>query len=60
MATFSMDPNGDHQVEVAGAEEQGVVVSVDLDDVREFVFYLEAGQDSKAPNDADCAAVGPD
>ena len=58
--TFLLDPHGHHEVQVAGAEDDGVVVSVDLDDLREFVLYLEAGQDAKAPNDADCAAVGPD
>ena len=58
--TFLIDPQADDLVKVAGAEEEGLVMSLDLDDMREFIQYLEAGQDSKSPNDADCAAVGPD
>ena len=43
-----MDSRTDETVKVAGAVDQGVVVSVDLDDLREFVQYLEAGLDLKA------------
>ena len=58
--TFLLDPEVDDEVKVAGVDDHGLVVSVDLDDLREFVQYLEAGIDMHAPNDADCAAVGPD
>jgi hypothetical protein len=58
--TFLLAPETQHCVEVAGAADDGVIVSVDLDDLREFMQYLDDGEDSQAPNDADCAAVGPD
>ena len=58
--TFLLDSEIDDAVKVAGVDDHGLVVSVDLDDLREFVQYLEAGIDMHAPNDADCAAVGPD
>ncbi len=58
--TFLMGENGEEAVKVAGAEDEGIVVSVDLDDLREFVQYLEAGTDVKAPTDADVTAVAAD
>jgi hypothetical protein len=62
--TFLFDPAAEESVQVAGADDhvdgQSLTLSVDLDDLREFVQYLEAGLDVQAPNDADCAAVGPD
>ena len=58
--TFLLDPQAGHEVQVAGAEDQGLVMSMDLDDLREFVQYIEAGHDVSAPTEADCAAVGPD
>ena len=61
--TFLLDPTDD-AVKVAGAggagDGDGLVVSVDLEDLREFMQYIEDGEDVSAPTDADCAAVGPD
>lgn len=58
--TFLIDPQAEDAVQVAGAEKQGVLMSMHLSDLFEFVQYLEAGEDNKSPNDADCTAVGPD
>ena len=59
--TFLLDPEAAHVVQVAGGiDDEGQVIAVDLDDLFEFVQYLEAGEDVTAPTDADCAAVGPD
>jgi hypothetical protein len=58
--TFLLDLGVDNSVKVAGFDDYTLGVSVDLDDIREFVQYLEAGDDVTAPTDADCAAVGPD
>jgi hypothetical protein len=58
--TFLLDHDADDQVKVAGVDDQGLVVSVDLEDLREFVQYLDAGMDVQAPTDADCAAVSAD
>ena len=58
--TFLLDPT-DEVVKVAGAgDADGLVISVDLEDLREFMQYIEDGDDVSAPTDADCAAVGPD
>jgi hypothetical protein len=57
--TFLLDPDYGDAVKVAGVDDHGLVVSVDLDDLREFMLYLE-GDDMHAPNDADCSAVGAD
>ena len=57
---FLLDPLAEESVQVAGAEDQGLVMAVDLDDLREFVQYFEAGEDPQTPNDSDCAAVAAD
>jgi hypothetical protein len=62
--TFLFDPQAEESVQLAGADDNGAsggqTLTVDLDDLREFMQYLDAGLDVHAPNDADCAAVGPD
>jgi hypothetical protein len=58
--TFRLDPDAEDSVKVAGAADDGQEFSVDLDDLREFLQYLEVGIAMNAPTDADCAAVSAD
>jgi hypothetical protein len=58
--TFLLDPLVGQSVKVAGASDDGLEMIVDLDDLREFLQYLEAGDDLQAPTDADYTAVSAD
>ena len=62
--TFHFDPGdtGSPSVLVISADSEGPPIPVDLEDLREFMQYLEdviEGQ-ADAEQDADLTAVGPD
>ena len=63
--TFHFDPAADPcspSVQVISADHDGASIPVDLDDLREFMQYLEDVIECQADaeTDADLTAVGPD
>ncbi|HYO08233.1 MAG TPA: hypothetical protein VER17_04620 [Tepidisphaeraceae bacterium] len=60
--TFHLDPDAARCVQVISAECDGSLVSIDLDDLREFLAYADdvLGAQREPETDADCAAIGPD
>ncbi len=60
--TFHLDPDALGAVNITSADCEGSSIPVDLDDLREFVQYLDDLADALSgyESDADIAAVGPD
>jgi hypothetical protein len=61
--TFHFDPDC-HALQVLGADAEGLAVELDLEDLREFLQYVddrtEAVSEEDVPCDGDTAAVGAD
>jgi len=61
--TFHFDPLAGESVHVTGSDQDGPPLPLDVEDLREFLQYLEdqphlLSQDYD--HDADAAAIGPD
>ena len=56
--TFQFDPAGPGCVNIIGPGEEGIGISVDVDDLGEFLEHIKVPAD--AENDADVAAVSAD
>ena len=60
--TFHLDPDACGSVNIISADYEGSSVPVDLDDMREFVQYMDDLADALHgfESDADLTAIGPD
>jgi len=59
--TFHLDPVCTSQIEVISADAEGAVTAMDLEDIREFIGFLDDQLDGlMIETDADLSAVGPD